>query len=223
MATIYHHVRRAEAAQPSADPRHVARSVLDALSPAEIDEALLELLTVAVEHARRSRIRDHVERPSAVLRRAQGWTHPRYAPRNSAAHQQWLQTPEGQDHLRRINDEIAREQVWQERLASEGPAAVYAEYRQRVLTRFTEAVRAEITLELTQEVLDAPVHLYDGSSVPFGDLGIGEHMRRAERLAEHAHGVGETVVRHVEAARLLVESGAPSLRQLVDGQSGKAA
>jgi hypothetical protein len=196
-------IRETERAHPDTDPREVAAKVWAAVPAADV--AVLDLLEPLVAHARRNRLRETVERPAVRGRlRLAKPPHARWAPRNSRTHREWLNTDEGRAHLERRAAEEAAEQEWQQRITREGAAAVYTEWDARVRARHVERLTAEIRLELTAELLSMPVPDGDSGHVPFGEMTAEQHMRRAERLAAHTDGIGETIALHLEAARMLV-------------------
>jgi hypothetical protein len=200
---LHQRVRMADANHPDLSVQDVAQIVVDDVP--DIRAALYELIVPLAEHMRRNRLRNAVERPATWasrnrFREGSAW-------RSSENYAEATATAE------RIEEELADE------IKRDGVGAVWRDRREQILARFSESVRAEIKLELTEELLHMPVKLYDGEKYQFGDLTWEQHLLRADRLSRNASGLGETTAVHLEAARLLREAGVRCLNLLEPDQT----
>ena len=208
MSAIHKIVSAAEAASPDVSPEVIARAVVAQMDDARIREVLVEVLTERVNHARRARVRERIERPSQRLSRRPSATERRQA--------SWSSTAQHRSHLAEVEAEKARERDFAQRIATEGPEAIYAQFRERAERKYREKLTAEITIELTAAVLGAPVRLYDGREVAMGDMTLADHLQRVDRLIANAAGTGKSIAHHFAAYRMLMESGARTLRELAE-------
>ena len=81
----------------------------------------------------------------------------------------------------------------------------------RLLDRYTE----DLKMKWTAELLDSTFALRDGTVVTWGEATVEQHEDRRQMFLDNAHANMEGAARHEVAVRELRESGAATLREMV--------
>jgi hypothetical protein len=167
---------------------------------------------------REARIVTEQERERERVERLAYWEkYPSIAPKNTRAYRAWAQTDVGQASLARERASAERREREDERARTEFGGSKFAMH----LHDMKEHMRAEIRLELTAELLDAPFALGNGTTVTWGDASIEDHERRIEMLVAHAGGTLATAQRHDAAISMIRAGDVTCLRDLAQ-QRGAA-
>lgn len=82
---------------------------------------------------------------------------------------------------------------------------------QRALERYVE----DLKMQWTAELLDSTFALRDGTVVTWGEATVEQHEDRRQMFLDNAHANMEGAARHEVAVRELRESGAATLREMV--------
>lgn len=80
--------------------------------------------------------------------------------------------------------------------------------------KLAEQAATEIVVNLTAELLDAPVRLGDGTEVLIGDATLEQHQARVDMLDRHAQGAADSLARAIALLNLLKSSGRARLRDV---------
>jgi hypothetical protein len=111
-----------------------------------------------------------------------------------------------------IHDPRGREWAAREAAADARETQMFHGVIKYALDRYADDLR----IKWTAELLDSTFTLRDGTAVTWGDASIEQHEARRQMFLDNAHANMEGATRHEVALRELRESGAATLRAMLE-------
>jgi hypothetical protein len=193
-------------------PSVLAQQLADRLSSSQQRTFLIRLLTYEFDSARRNRVRN-VERQATRLPQEILAITPWIARPSSSAYKTWAKSPNRHEQ-RAAHDPNYAEYLEHCKRRNVEPGSDYTTWNvNKALENVVNAVRQEILLELTEELLSAEF-VVNGKTVTWGSASVEEHEHRAKSLLIQAAGTVDTAKRHQAAIEMIENVSASNLNEV---------